>query len=132
MHLKLISSLLIVALVTFGVAPCFGMDMDMGVDMSAMRDRQCCEADQCPDSVDRPRSDSRVPLADCCALRTLPDPLVPIERTAAAAAAASSVIDLALPADWWAPIASASLLTGEGPPLRSGVPRFLLLSILLN
>jgi hypothetical protein len=129
MAVKYISSALVLALATFGVPPCAGMELNGA--MTAAADHRCCHREACPDRLDDSSGPGAMPQPDCCALGTLPDPQVPVQRTATSAASSFVSLDAASPLVWRAPLSKSALSIDDGPPPWFGVRRHLLLSVLL-
>jgi hypothetical protein len=125
-RVKLVSSLLALTLVTFGVAPCAAMDM--GHEMAAMPEHGCCEGETCPAALDEAPS-APVPL-DCCALSAPADPQAPSPKAVATSAALLAPLDLPL-RFIRAALDPDVTPTTEGPPAWRCVPRHLLLSVFL-
>lgn len=124
MRMKLVVSMLVLAVAAFGVAPCAAMGTGGARSMG-----DHCTGDVGSGGADEPSGPMPAPQ-DCCAVGSMPDRQLPTERTETAPVAASApdmapLVWLQAPGPQTAPSP-----TSISPP-RSGVPLRLLFSIFL-
>ena len=125
---KTLAALLVLTMSTVGIAPCFGMAMDVRAEAAEHR---CCEGESCPEPGDEPVWPSpSMPKADCCVIGSVPDPRPPAERTAAEAIVRLAPTASPLPALWLVPVLHLEPAP-DPPPGSPGIARHLFLSVLL-
>jgi hypothetical protein len=129
MRVKLIASMLVLAVAAFGAAPCAGMSMGMG---ARGMDDHCADAthNQTAGKASNPMPPSP---ADCCAIGSVPAWQTPGARTEGTTPIATSMPDVLPSAPWLAALELPGGWTASTDPPRpaAGIPLHLLLSVLL-
>ncbi|MEZ5318357.1 MAG: hypothetical protein R2752_13235 [Vicinamibacterales bacterium] len=129
MRVKLITSMLVLAVAAFGAAPCAGMSMDMG---ARGMDDHCADATH---SQTAGQASSPMPPspADCCAIGSVPAWQTPGLRTESTTPIAASTPDMLPSVPWLAAVELPRGWTASTDPPRpaTAIPLHLLLSVLL-